>query len=74
MKTFFVYTIQCYEHMDVGTGNLRDVVTIQLIDEDPFKGDELLKKAQKMIQKVGYRVAQISEFNATVTQNHDHSH
>lgn len=62
MKTYFLYTIQAYEHMDVGSGNMRDVVTIRLISESAFDHDAILKKAKKMVSKVGYRVADISEY------------
>jgi len=60
--TYFLYTIQAYEHYDEGSGGLRDVVTIRLVDESPFKQEEMLKKARKMVSKIGYRVSDISEY------------
>lgn len=60
--TYFLYTIQAYEHMDVGTGNMRDVIYIRLVGDTAYEADSMLEKAKKMVSKVGYRVADISEF------------
>ena len=62
MKTYFLYTIQAYEHYDEGTGGLRDVVIIRLVNKSPFEEEEMLKKARKIIKKIGYRVSDISEY------------
>lgn len=62
MKTYYLYTIQAYEHMDPGTGNMSNVTVVKLLDPSPFAHDDVIKKAKKMIKKIGYRVAEIGEY------------
>ena len=62
MSTYFLYTIQAYEHIDVGTGAMSDVTVINLVSNSPSDANKMLKKARKMISKIGYRIAEITEY------------
>lgn len=57
MKTYLIFIIQAYESA-TDTGQLQDVVTIELIDKDI---ENVIKRAKKIIKKKFYRVSNIIE-------------
>lgn len=57
MKTYLIFIIQAYESA-TDTGQLQDVVTIELIDTTV---EGAVKKAKKLIKKKFYRVSNIIE-------------
>lgn len=57
MKTILIFIIQAYESA-TDTGQLQDVVTVELIDKDL---DSALKRAKKLVSKKFYRVSNIIE-------------
>jgi len=57
MKTILIFIIQAYESA-TDTGQLTDVVTVELIDKDL---DGALKRAKKLVNKKFYRVSNIIE-------------
>lgn len=62
MKTYFLYKVQAYQQFEMTTGQVYDVCTISLIGETPFESEEMIKKAKKMVKKLGYRVSEIFEY------------
>lgn len=57
MKTHLIFIIQAYESA-TDTGQLTDVITIELIDKDPKSA---LKRAESLIKKKFYRLSNIIE-------------
>jgi 2C-methyl-D-erythritol 2,4-cyclodiphosphate synthase len=57
MKTYLIFIIQAYESA-TDTGQLTDVVTIELIDTNC---KSVLKRAEKLIKKKYYRISNIIE-------------
>lgn len=57
MKTHLIFIIQAYESA-TDTGQLADVVTLELIDVNPKSA---LKRAESLIKKKFYRVSNIIE-------------
>lgn len=57
MQTHLIFIIQAYQGEDP-TGNISDVVTIELIDETPEKA---IARAKQLIKKKFYRVSSIIE-------------
>lgn len=60
MKRVTVFIVQGYE-LALDTGELRDTVTLELIDTDC---DSALKRAKKIIKKKFYRISTIIEKEA----------
>jgi len=57
MNTHLIFIIQAYESAS-DTGQLTDVITIELIDRDCKSA---LKRAEKLIKKKFYRISSIIE-------------
>lgn len=57
MKTYLIFIIQAYESA-TDTGQLQDVVTVELIDTSLEKA---LKRAKLIVKKKFYRVSNIIE-------------
>lgn len=57
MKTHLIFIIQAYESA-TDTGQLSDVVTLELIDTKP---ENAIKKAKTLIKKKFYRISNIIE-------------
>ena len=56
-KTFLIFVIQAYERMDE-SGQLKDVVTVELIDTSEARA---IERAKKLVQKPYYRLSSIIE-------------
>lgn len=57
MKTYLIFIIQAYESA-TDTGQLQDVVTIELIDKSL---ENALKRVKLLVKKKFYRVSNIIE-------------
>lgn len=60
MKTNLIFIVQAYESA-TDTGQLSDVVTLELIDKDP---NSALKRAKSLIPRKFYRISNIIEKEA----------
>jgi hypothetical protein len=57
MKTHLIFIIQAYESA-TDTGQLQDVVTVELVDQTV---ENAIKRTKKLIKKKFYRISNIIE-------------
>lgn len=66
MKTITVFIIQAYEEHDKASGQIKDLCTLDIIDET---ADKAITRAKKLIKKKFYRISSIIEKEITHDTN-----